>query len=202
MQITIDVTPRALKAIAAVAVVGTSVAVLAACGSNNPALGHDQGIAADQLATYQGGGQEVHSYKHSQYRATLQDAEDYEAHGVTTTSFDVSYAGTLLFSCPSIGLPVHATDSLTNPNQLTYNSISGNGVSGVLPQMENTGVYPGSSSGTFELCVRPDGSTYINYNEGEVHTIGAPAHWDPEQKQIIVDGNAPADGKPTVIPKN
>jgi hypothetical protein len=42
-------------------------------------------------------------------------------------------------------------------------------------------------------CVAPNGTKYANYWEGNVHTVGGPAHWDKTTHSIVLDG------QPTVV---
>jgi hypothetical protein len=98
-------------------------------------------------------------------------------------------------SCPSIGFPVASTAQLTNPEQLVGGSHNSNTIEGVIAQQEPNGVYTGDSSGTYVICVAPNGVRYITYWEGDVQTEGGPAHWDKAQGMIVMDG------APTVVSK-
>lgn len=197
MNITISLDKRSASMLAVLALCIGLPLTLAACdGDHSKGDQQDASDTDQQAQLYDNNGQRTHSYNHSQLRATLQDVEDYEAHGVATHSFMMNKNGTLNHECPSVGMPVHATDQLTNPLKIDW----GTNASGVVAQMEKTGVFTGESSGTFVLCVRPNGSTYIDYWEGDVNTLGAPAHWDQATSQVVVDGDAPI--KPTVTPKD
>jgi len=84
-------------------------------------------------------------------------------------------------SCPSIGFPTPTTAQLTNPLQDV-------GTGGPIGQLEPNGVYTGDSTGTYVVCVAPNGTKYVSYWEGDVQTEGGPAHWDDTKGQIVLDG--------------
>ena len=111
-----------------------------------------------------------------------------QIHGVATTTFFFNQ-GTPnpVKVCPSIGFAVPTTAQLTSPDQIANPSGSTGGY-GVIAQQEPNGVYTGSSSGTYVVCVSPNGVKYISYWEGDVQTEGGPAHWDKTQGLILLDG--------------
>lgn len=176
---------KTLVAIAAAA----AVLGLAGCGASNTATQHDQQQTDSQLQRYQAN-QPTPQFDWSQYRQTVIDVEGAEVHGVATTTFFYNLGSQKpISSCPSIGFPVAVTAQLTNPQQITWNNGgNGNWANGVVPQSEPNGVYTGESAGTYVTCVSPDGSKYYTYWEGDVNTVGAPAHWDPQSQQIVIDG--------------
>jgi hypothetical protein len=159
--------------------------LVAGCGSTNSANDDNQAAAAAQLGDYNKS-QPVHSYPHSQLRQNLQEIEDAQASGALSTSFfwnlGVDHP---VMSCPSIGFPIPTTDQLTNPSQVQWGN---NSASGVVGQIENTGVYTGDSTGTYVICSEANGAVYPQYWEGYVQTVGAPAHYDPATKAVVLDG--------------
>src|SRR6266702_4483127 len=101
--------------------------------------------------------QPVPHYNWSQYRQTVIDSETIAANGTQTTSFFFNLGvRDPIFSCPSIGVPVPNTASLTNPDQVVTQDSQGNGISGAatIGQMDPYGAYnPTASEGTFVICV-------------------------------------------------
>lgn len=157
---------------------------LTGCESTPSTLKSDEEQTATQLARYQKN-QPVPQYDWSQYRQTLIDIQSAQVHGVATTSFFFNMGvANPIKSCPSIGFPIPTTAQLTNPEQTVYDYRD----SPVLPLMEASGVYTGDSSGTYAICVADDGTAYASYWEGFIQTEGGPAHWDPVQQTIVLDG--------------
>jgi hypothetical protein len=169
-----------------------AVLALAGCTSSSDSVSADKNQTNAQLDRYQKN-QPVPQFDRSQYRQTLIDVEQAQVHGVATTTFFYNLGGSKPIKfCPSIGFPVPTTSQLTNPDQLYVN---GNGHDGVVGQQEPNGAYTGDSSGTYVVCVLPNGLKRIDYWEGHVETEGGSAHWDAST-QMIVD-----DGAPTVTQK-
>lgn len=176
-----------------------TVLTLAACSSPSTpdAAASDQKNSNTQLDRYQKN-QPIPQSNYSQLRQTVIDAELAQIHGVATTTFFFNQ-GTPnpVESCSSIGFPVASTAQLTSPDQLIGN---GGGTdrygTGVVSQQEPNGVYTGNSSGTYVICVAPNGTKYINYAEEYAHTVGGAAHWDKVQGTIVLDG------APTVVAKS
>lgn len=165
---------------------------VAACNNSSGAssVNNDQANTNSQLDRYQKN-QPTPAYDWSQYRQTVIDVENAEVHGVATTTFFYNMGSQKpISSCPSIGFPVAVTAQLTNPDQITWVNHDSSRDSGVVAQSEPNGVYTGQSNGTYVVCVAGDGSKYMQYWEGDVNTIGAPAHWDQPTQQIVVDGPA------------
>lgn len=166
---------------------------LAGCSSQPSSVSADQSTTDDQLKVYENN-QPMPGAKFSQYRQTVIDVEGAQIHGVATTSFFFIYGSpNPIEVCPSIGFPVASTAQLTNPFQVIWGSNSGSGVVG---QAEPNGVYTGQSSGTYVVCVGPNGVGRIDYAEEDVHTVGAAAHWDKAQGLIVIDGPASVVSKP------
>lgn len=158
---------------------------VAAC-SGNSATTKDQAATNNQLQKYQLA-QPIPQADWSQFRETLIKVEEAEIHGTATTSFFMTRTQVPIYSCPSIGMPVPATAQLTNPDQIAWANGSN---SQVIAQAESNGVYTGTTSGTFVTCVLPNGSTQIEYWEGDVFTVGGPAHWDSKTQQVVPDGQS------------
>jgi hypothetical protein len=158
---------------------------LAACttGGVNQAEHNQQTADAASLEA----AQPIPHYNWSQIRQTLIDAETISADSTQTTSFFFMLgARDPIFSCPSIGEPVANTASLSNPQQVVGN---GNGGTEVIQQMDPNGVYaPAASSGTYVICVSGSGANYLQYWEGDVMTVAAPAEWDTVTHTLKVIG--------------
>ena len=165
-----------------VAIVSVAVG-LSGCG--NQSIANDQNATNTQLLKYEQV-QPVPQFDYSQYRQTVINIETAEVHGVATTTFMFNLGTKIpIMSCPSIGYPIASTAQLTNPLQAVGNSA-------VVEQQEPNGVYTGSSTGTYVVCVGSGGKTSVDYWEGFVYTVGGPAHWDN------VTGKVSADGPSTV----
>lgn len=167
----------------------TAAALLTTAGScdGTPnSVAQDQHTTNSQLDRYQKN-QPVPAFDWSQYRQTLIDVESAQVHGVATTTFFFNLGTSKPIKvCPSIGFPVATTSQLTNPEQLIgVPNVSGGGV---VSQQEPNGTYTGQSSGTYVVCVAPNGTKYISYWEGDVQAEGGPAHWDAAQGLIVLDG--------------
>jgi len=169
-----------------IAVGALAVLALAGCTSQPSSVQKDQKNTDNQLNRYQAN-QPVPLFDRSQFRQTAIDVESAQVHGVATTTFFFNMGvDHPIKVCPSIGFPMPSTSQLTNPDQYI-----GNGAT--IAQQEPNGIYTGDSSGTYVVCVASNGTKYISYWEGFVHTEGGPAHWDAAQKVIV------ADGPPTVL---
>lgn len=89
------------------------------------------------------------------------------------------YLGTITFSCASIGYPIPGGTELDNPWQVQYYYGSGSGAysdSGVaIGQAEPNGVFPpGTSAGTYVMCLNPDGTIGPVYMEPSIQTFPYP----------------------------
>jgi type II secretory pathway pseudopilin PulG len=174
-----------------IVVIGAAIAlpILLGAGScsSDEATRADEAQINEQLAVYQKN-QPTPRFDWSQYRQTVIDLETAQANVVATTSFFFNAGVNTPFkTCPSIGFPVATTSQLTNPWQLTWNSSA----SGTVGQMEPTGVFTGDSSGTYVVCIAPNGDKYLSYWEGFIDTEGGPAEW-VEGKGIVMTGPATA----------
>jgi hypothetical protein len=157
------------------------VAGTTAC--TNSSVNNDQQSTNNQLLKYQKA-QPVPQFDYSQYRQTIINVETAEVNGIATTSFMFNQGSAVpMMACPSLGYPIASTAQLTNPLQVINNS------GGVVEQQEPNGVYTGTSTGTYVVCVLKSGKTSIDYWEGFVYTVGGPAHWDAVTGQVVSDGD-------------
>jgi hypothetical protein len=119
-------------------------------------------------------------FNYSQERQALIEAETIAANGTQTTSFFFNQGvRDPIFVCPSIGLGVPDSASLSNPDQVVNSGYPSGGQSLTVSQMDPFGVYaPPSSTGTYVICVNAQGQEYVRRWEGFVDTINAPAVWD------------------------
>jgi len=142
--------------------------------------------------------QPLPQFSYSQMRQNLGEIETAQAKGVQTTSFFFNQ-GVVdpLMSCPSIGVPIPNTSSLSNPIAVEHHSGTDNGGNVGVGQMDPNGTYvPQSSTGTYVLCIDATGTPYAFYWEGFVSTVFAPAKWDTVAHQVKLTG--PASFKFTV----
>jgi len=136
-------------------------------------------------------------FKWSQERETLIDIEKAQANDTQTTSFGFNQGATApVWSCPSIGVPIASDTQLTNPEQVFQDGWPQGGQDSAIPQVDPTGVYSGPSTGTYVLCVAPNGTTYIQYWEGFVDTVTGPAVWNTSTNSVQLTG--PSTAKVTV----
>ncbi len=98
--------------------------------------------------------QPLHQYDYSPERDELQQI--YDARMKVVNTWTVIYSmGKPVFVCPSKGYPIPYTTQLTNPNTVTNGSGPNTGTGNVvLPQAEPNGLYTGTSSATWVLCMR------------------------------------------------
>lgn len=165
---------------------------LASCqASNNPnkTTNTETKVARGQLDQFLQA-QPIPTFTSSQLRQNLIEIETAQAHTTATTSFMFLMAGQgttgpLVHSCPSIGFPIPATYQLTNPDQIVNGH---DGRVSVISQLESNGVYTGDTTGTYVICVDPNGKAYAFYHEGFVATVTGPAHWDNNKGEIVMDG--------------
>lgn len=164
-----------VAAIAAAGIIG------AACTSaQDQANNNDVKNSAQALVQLQQN-QPTPLYNWSQLRETLIQIENTQAHSVQTTSFFFNQGvQDPTASCPSIGMPIASTSELTNPLQANGTVAIG--------QADPTGIYSGNSTGTYVVCVSPDGSNYLNYFEGFVQTVTGPAVWNTTTHQVELTG--------------
>ena len=155
------------------------VALLTTAGacdaSNTETLNEDRAAAAEQLRRYQRS-QPVPSYDWSQLRQNAIEIMDFQVEGGLSTAFFFNLGVTDPISwCPSIGDPIPTTAQLTNPEQHIKVRDADDGV---IPQIEQSGVYTGESTGTNVMCLDAEGEAYKVLWEGFVMSISAPAVWE------------------------
>jgi hypothetical protein len=183
------------KIIAAVAAAGVVLA-LSACG--DPTSPSDKAEAAQQedISSQAVQNQPVTSDPWHQMRQNLNEIEHAENTGIQTTSFIFNRSSPdPIKTCPSIGVPIPNTASLTNPEQVSgkYFNRGGGGEwsSGVIGQMDPNGIYtPQASSGTFVICIGADGNPTPVYAEGDVDAVFGPARWDTATHSVVLTGPA------------
>ena len=154
---------------------------LAACGgTSSPAAAQQQSIT-NQLEKVQ----PLPAVKYSQLRQTLINIELAQTKTVATTTFMFNMGESApIESCPSIGFPIASDSQLSNPMQQEWGGQGGF----ALPQMDPNGIYQGNSTGTYVLCSKADGSTYVVYWEGFVQTITGPAIWNTKTNSVQLTG--------------
>lgn len=170
------------KTIISLAALGSAVVLaLAGCSSNKSA---NQAESAQQQNVSKNlvNNQPIPAFNYSQMRQNLIEVETAEATGVETTSFFFNLGvADPVFSCPSIGVPIPNTASLSNPNQIINDN--------VIAQMDPNGVYaPQASQGTFVICVNAQGKPYAHYWEGYVGAVFAPAVWNKVTHSVDLVG--------------
>ncbi len=159
---------------------------LAACTTGNEAVREDQATAAANLDRLNDA-QPVPEFTWSQLRQNLIDITKSQADTTQTTAFFFNMGvQNPVAVCPSIGFPIPTTAQLTNPNQAVRVGTAGD--RHVLPQVEQTGVYTGDSTGTYVICVDAEGNAYAQYWEGFVATVAGPAEWDSVAGRIELIG--------------
>lgn len=82
---------------------------------------------------------------------------------VVTYSYVLSpYTGKIIWGCPSMGYPIPYTTQLTNPQKYAYTGTT-------LPQPEPNGMYTGTTTATFVMCLdQGTGLVAPHYVEDEV----------------------------------
>ena len=171
------------------AVAVTVLCTASACQNNQPAGQAQENTAqqADQAALE--ASQPIPHFGYSVIRQTLIDAETLAANGTQTTSFFFQMGNQdPVYSCPSLGMPVPNTASLSNPQQVVPDPNASSG-SEVVGQMDPDGVYaPAASEGTYVICLNSGGAKYLDYWEGNVLTVGGAAEWDAATHTLKVIG--------------
>lgn len=176
-----------MKKVIAILVLG--VLLLAGCsdGTNgsasrnvNRARRADENTSARVLSRFQKT-QPVPERPWSQLRQNLIEIEEAQMDTTQTTTFFFNMGvPNPVLTCPSIGFPIPSTAQLTNPQAKVRGASDA-----VIAQLESNGVYTGDSTGTYAICVSPQGKAYAVYWEGFVYTATGPATWDGKQVQLI-----------------
>lgn len=164
---------------------------LAGCHSGTSAGQSAENKAQQADQTTLENNQPIPHYNYSQERQALIDAENAAAAGTQTTSFFFMMGDQdPINSCPSIGMGVPDSASLSNPDQVTYRPNSGSSDPGTpVGQMDPDGIYaPASSTGTWVNCVDSQGRETIVRWEGDVYTVTGAATWDTATHAIKMTG--------------
>lgn len=146
----------------------------------------DAALVETQQGIYQKT-QPVHLYDYSIPRDIYQQIYD-----ITTTEVIATYTvietvtGATKYEGPSIGFPIPADVSLTNPQQLNLrrfkdSNVSATYVEGTVEQAEPNGLFSSKNTdGTWTLFVEPDGSVFPVYSEHKFTTYPAIMEKDEE----------------------
>lgn len=172
----------------AVAALGIAAGATACSTGGGNSGAHDERAAQRQIENRMEVNQPIPVHGYSQMRQNLIEIENAEADGVQSTTFFFNYGvKDPIMTCDSIGAPIPATAQLSNPEKLDHHGDNGGGGNVTLPQMDPHGVYTGDTSGTWSLCLKPDGKPYAKYWEGPVDSEFAPAKWDGNQ--VVLTGD-------------
>lgn len=175
---------------AAVVFLGTGAA---SCDGSTPNGNAAEHAAQQADTTTLENNQPIPHFNFSQERQSLIAAETAAANGTQTTSFFFTDNGTQpVFKCPSIGMGVPDSASLSNPDQVVYRGGSGSADPGmVVGQEDPDGIYtPASSTGTFVNCINSQGQEVLARWEGLVMTFTSGATWSGSGLQLV--------GQPTI----
>lgn len=121
-------------------------------------------------------------FDNSEIRMELIQMEAIQAFGLSSTSFFFNQGQREPVQvCASVGLPIPADSSLSNPWQVSNgaglpNTSSENVAIG---QIDPNGIYFGATTATYVLCKTASGGTYMVHAEEFVHAVTAQAYWDP-----------------------
>lgn len=178
-----------------IGVAGALIALaVAGCSSSGLTGGNQAEHAAQQAdTTTLENNQPIPQFHYSQERQSLIAAESAAANGTQTTSFFFTQNGTQpLFQCPSIGMGVPDSASLSNPSQVVQSGDGGGGRNAsVIGQEDPDGIYtPASSTGTFVNCLNGQGQEVLVRWEGDVLTVTSGATWSGGALHLV--------GQPTV----
>lgn len=140
-----------------------------------PQTSSEAGQVNDQQAVYVQN-QPLHHYDYSPERDELQQI--YDARMKVVNTWTVIYSmGKPVFVCPSKGYPIPYTTQLTNPDVVTAGEATNSGTGNVaLPQAEPNGLYTGTSTATWVLCIRslPGGGSEIDPVYSEPDALAFP----------------------------
>jgi hypothetical protein len=162
---------------------------LAACSHAPNAQQSEQNQQTQDLQSLEQS-QPLPHFSYSQERQALIVAESAAAAGTQTTSFFFNQGvQDPVSTCPSIGMGVPDSASLSNPQQIAPVSGKYGGGTQVIGQEDPDGVYvPESSSGTWVNCVNAQGQEYLIRWEGFVYTVTGPATWDNTTHSVKLVG--------------
>lgn len=180
------------KSIAAIVAVA-SIFILASCSAGDEQARKGGETAQEEQEAVQTGftrlsdAQPIPVFDWSQERQTVIDVETIRATGATSTTAGYLEGIGLIWWCPSAGAPVPGTYQLSASTQ--YVDLAGDESRARYPidQGEPTGVYIGSSSGTWTLCLDDNGNKFAKYWEGYVDsTVGIVTSY-PADKRVVVE---------------
>ena len=158
--------------------------------SGNALTNRQQAVDSQQLAFVQ----PLPFFPFSQIKQNLIEIEAIQALGISSTTFIfIPGINHPVLQCPSQGVPVPATDELSNPVTAQWSSGTGGNnayaIAGVtVGQVDPTGIYSGDTTGTNGLCLTNTGAPYDAYNEAYFITVTASAYWDKTIGMIHVTG--------------
>ncbi len=185
------------SAVAMIAV-GALTLTLGACDTSSGTSGGSTGNAAQNAQQQKDNAQlefvqPIPFFPYSEIRQNLIEIEAIQALGISSTSFVfIQGIDHPVLVCPSQGVPVPATDEMTNPVVPVWNSGSwsqGYAVAGVgVGQQDPVGVFQGDTTGTNGLCLNNAGQPYDIYNEAQYVTVTANAVWNKSTGMIDVLG--------------
>jgi hypothetical protein len=149
--------------------------VLSAEACDTPQTSSESNQVNDQQTIYSNS-QPLHKYDYSPERDELQQI--YDARMKLTNTWTVIFSmGKPIFVCPSRGYPIPYTTQLTNPDRLAQYP-GGSTATVTLPQAEPNGLYTGTSTATWVLCIRtlPGGGSEIDpvYSEPDALAFSYP----------------------------
>lgn len=177
----------AALAVVMIALVGGCSKTKAAVPTGQQQENKQQAQATESLVNNQA----LPHFNYSQYRQNLIELETAMAKGVQTTSFFFNQGvQDPMGQCPSIGVPIPNTASLSNPQQVvdTYGGYQARN-SSVVGQMDPYGVYvPTSSTGTYVMCINALGQVTPKYWEGFVEADFGPAKWNTTTHAVELIG--------------
>ncbi len=121
-------------------------------------------------------------FDNSEIRMELIQEEAIQAFGLSSYSFFFNQGDrTPIAECPSVGLPIPADSSLSNP----WQAFDGGGAPNTtgstnvaIGQMDPNGIYMGPTNATYVLCKTANGGQYMTHAEEFVHAVTATAYWD------------------------
>lgn len=170
-------------------IVPAAAIALTACSHGPNAQQQEQNQQSQDLQSLEQS-QPLPHFNYSQERQALIVAESAAAQGTQTTSFFFNQGvQDPVSQCPSIGMGVPDSASLSNPQQIAPVSGKFGGGTQVIGQEDPDGVYvPESSTGTWANCVDSQGREYLVRWEGFVYTVTGPATWDTSTHSVKLVG--------------
>ncbi len=182
----IKLTPRRRVGLVALGVTCVALAFMGSSCSTASDSQKAETAQQEQISSQMIKNQPLPQFNYSQMRKNLIEIETAQAQGVQTTSFFFNQGvQDPIFVCPSIGVPIPNTASLSNPLAVERHGGSDGG------QMDPNGVYsPTSATGTFVICVGANGQPFAKSWEGFVDAVFAPARWNQQLHQEEIIGPA------------